>query len=104
MDRFTQTDITKLMNHINSYPRKKWNGQAPLDLFIQIYGQETVTLLGLEKIPSHSINLTPALLKKQSGKYAKKAGQSQHIKLCKTGCIYDFKKVVKYSPAFGIPS
>ncbi len=64
MDRFTQTDITKLMNHINSYPRRKWNGQAPLDLFIQIYGQETATLLGLEKIPSDSINLTPALLKK----------------------------------------
>ena len=64
MDRFTQTDITKLMNHINSYPRKKWNGQAPLDLFIQIYGQETATLLDLEKIPSDSINLTPALLKK----------------------------------------
>lgn len=64
MDRFTQTDITKLMNHINSYPRKKWNGQAPLDLFIQIYGQETTTLLGLKKIPSNSINLTPALLKK----------------------------------------
>ena len=64
MDRFTQNDITKLMNHINSYPRNKWNGQAPLDLFIQIYGQETATLLGLEKIPSDSINLTPALLKK----------------------------------------
>lgn len=64
MDRFTQTDITKLMNHINSYPRKKWNGQAPLDLFIQIYGQETTTLFGLKKIPSNSINLTPALLKK----------------------------------------
>lgn len=64
MERFTQTDITKLMNHINSYPRKKWNGQAPLDLFIQIYGQETTTLLGLKKIPSNSINLTPALLKK----------------------------------------
>ena len=64
MDHFTQMDITKLMNHINSYPRKKWNGQAPLDLFIQIYGQETATLLNLEKIPSDSINLTPALLKK----------------------------------------
>lgn len=64
MDHLTQADITKLMNHINSYPRKKWNGQAPLDLFIQIYGQEVATLLDLEKIPSDSINLTPALLKK----------------------------------------
>ncbi|MDD6154910.1 MAG: IS30 family transposase [Eubacteriales bacterium] len=64
MDHFSQTDIMKLMNHINSYPRKKWNGQTPLDLFTQIYGQETTTLLGLENIPSNSIDLTPALLKK----------------------------------------
>lgn len=63
MDRFTQDDITKLMNHINSYPRKKWNGQSPLDLFIKIYGQEVSLLLGLKKIPSDSIILTPALLK-----------------------------------------
>lgn len=53
-----------MMNHINSYPRKKWNGQAPIDLFIKIYGQETANLLGLEKIPSDSITFTPALLKK----------------------------------------
>ena len=52
-----------MMDHINSYPRKKWNGQAPIDLFIKIYGQETAAVLGLKKIPSDSINLTPALLK-----------------------------------------
>ena len=44
-----------MMNHINSYPRKKWNGQAPIDLFVKIYGQETATLLGLERIPPDSI-------------------------------------------------
>ena len=52
-----------MVNHINSYPRKKWNGQAPIDLFAKIYGQETATVLGFEKIPSDSIHLTPALLK-----------------------------------------
>ena len=62
-DGYTREEIRKMMNHINSYSRKKWNGQAPVDLFIKIYGQETATLLGLEKIPSDSINLTPALLK-----------------------------------------
>ncbi len=34
-----------------------------MDLFIKIYSQETATLLGLKKVPSDSINLTPALLK-----------------------------------------
>ena len=64
MDGLTQKDITKMMNHINSYPRKKWKGRSPIDLFRQIYGQETATLLGLEKIDPDSIFLRPELLKK----------------------------------------
>lgn len=60
-DRYAEEEIREMMNHINSYPRKKWNGQAPIDLFKKIYGEETATLLGLEKIPSASITLTPAL-------------------------------------------
>lgn len=64
MDHLTQKDINVMMNHINSYPRKKWKGQAPIDLFSQIYGQETSTLLGLEKIDVDSILLKPELLKK----------------------------------------
>lgn len=64
MDHLTQKDITKMMNHINSYPRKKWKGQTPIDLFKQIYGEETSTLLGLDKIDVDSILLKPELLKK----------------------------------------
>lgn len=62
-DVYTQEEIRLMMNHINSYPRKKWNGQAPVDLFRQIYGEEITKLLGLKKIPSDSIQLTPELLK-----------------------------------------
>ena len=62
-ERYTEDEVRLMMDHINSYPRKKWNGQAPIDLFIKIYGQETAAVLGLKKIPSDSINLTPALLK-----------------------------------------
>ena len=62
-DEYTEEEIMRLMNHIGSYPRKKWNGQSPIDLFVKIYGQETATLLGLNKVPSDSINLAPALLK-----------------------------------------
>lgn len=64
MDHLTQEDINLLMNHINSYPRKKWKGQSPIDLFTQIYGQETTTLLGLGKIDVDSILLKPELLRK----------------------------------------
>jgi IS30 family transposase len=63
MDHLSQNDITKMMNHINSYPRKKWNGQSPVDIFIKIYGQEITSQLGLAKIPPESITLTPDLLR-----------------------------------------
>ena len=62
-DKYTEEESMRLMNHINSYLRKKWDGQSPIDLFVQIYGQETATLLGLNKVPSDSINLMLALLK-----------------------------------------
>ena len=62
-EEYSEEEIRRLMNHIDSYPRKKWNGRSPYDLFVKIYGQETATLLGLEKVSFDSINLTPALVK-----------------------------------------
>lgn len=61
---FTQEDITLAMNHINSYPREKWNWKAPIDLFEEIYGKEITKKLGLEKIPLEQIKLTPSLINK----------------------------------------
>ena len=62
-EKYSEEEIKRLMNHINSYPRKKWNGRSPYDLFVKIYVQETTTLLGIKKIPADSINLTPELVK-----------------------------------------
>lgn len=61
LDSFTQEDINKASSHINSYPRKKWNYKSPLDLFIDLYGKEVTTLLGLETIDFRSITLSRAL-------------------------------------------
>ncbi len=63
MDPYSEEQITLLMNHINSYPRKKWNMRSPIELFSEIYGPETASLLGLARIPFLYINLTPKLLK-----------------------------------------
>jgi len=63
MDRYSPEQIRLMMNHINSYPRKKWNGRAPIDLFLEIYGQETAGLLGLERIPPEEVKLIPKLLR-----------------------------------------
>ena len=63
MDHLTQEDVNKMMNHINSYKREKWNMQSPTEVFIGLYGQETATLLGLKLIDKDSILLKPELLK-----------------------------------------
>jgi len=62
-DSFTQSDMIRAGNHINSYPRKRWNWQAPVDVFKSIYGEEITKKLGLEKVPLININLREDLLK-----------------------------------------
>lgn len=62
LDPYSPEQIALLMNHINSYPRKKWNNLRPIDIFISIYGEETAEILGLKKIPFLLVDLTPRLL------------------------------------------
>lgn len=63
MDHLTQNDIDKMMSHINSYKREKWNMRSPLEVFIGLYGQETADSLSLKMIDPDSILLKPELLK-----------------------------------------
>lgn len=63
MDHLSQKDIDKMMNHINSYKREKWNMRSPLEVFIGLYGQDAATALGLKLIDPDSILLKPELLK-----------------------------------------
>lgn len=63
MDHLTQDDVNKMMNHINSYKREKWNMRSPIEVFTGLYGQETATLLDLKQVDPDSILLKPELLK-----------------------------------------
>lgn len=63
-DNFTQEDINKMMNHINSYGRKKLNNQSPHLMFSLLHGYETLEKLGAILIPSNDIILLPKLFKK----------------------------------------
>ena len=63
LDGLTQNDINKMMNHINSYGREKFNYKSPIDLFESIYGSEIAKKLGIERVPTDDICLTPKLLK-----------------------------------------
>lgn len=66
LEPFSQQDISLMMNHINSYLRQSLGGNSPYDAarFWNV-PEDFFVLLGLEKIPSLEVNLTPSLLKKK---------------------------------------
>lgn len=63
-DNLTQTDINRMMDHINSYKRKKLNDRSPYETFSFHYGEEVLELLGCTPVASEDILLKPSLLKK----------------------------------------
>jgi hypothetical protein len=63
-DGLTQEDVTKMMDHINSYRRKKLNNRSPYEAFRFYYGEELLQKLGCHEVPTNSIILKPALLRK----------------------------------------
>lgn len=63
LDAFNQDAADLAMNHINSYPRAKWDVKCPIDLFIALYGPLIVQKLGLVKIELPSLILNPSLVK-----------------------------------------
>ena len=63
-DHLTQDDVNKMMNHINSYTRKKLNNRTPYDAFSFCYGKEILQKLGCQPVAANDIILKPSLLKK----------------------------------------
>lgn len=59
----TQEKVEKMMNHINSYTRKKLNNRSAHQLFSFFYGDETAEQLNMKAIPANEIILKPELLK-----------------------------------------
>ncbi|OEF98743.1 hypothetical protein BHF68_03545 [Desulfuribacillus alkaliarsenatis] len=60
----TQDDILLIMNHVNSYKRKKLNDRSPYDAFSFYYGEDILGSMGYVSVAAEDINLTPKLLKK----------------------------------------
>lgn len=63
-DTFRQKDITLMMNHINSYGRKKLNDRSPHSVFSFLHGTKLLNILDSELIVANDIILNPSLLKK----------------------------------------
>jgi IS30 family transposase len=64
LNGYKQDDIILMMNHINSYGRKKLNNQSPHQVFSFFYGVDILKKLGAILIPPNEVILNPVLLKK----------------------------------------
>lgn len=63
-NNYCQEDILIMMNHINSYGRRKLNDRSPHLMFSFLHGVDTLKKLDAEYIPPNDIILIPGLLKK----------------------------------------
>lgn len=63
MDGFSQDQIALMMNHINSYPRKKFGDKTPYEIFKTFYGQDILKKLDVTPISPDNVILQPTLLK-----------------------------------------
>ncbi|EUB18182.1 hypothetical protein HMPREF1508_1260 [Shuttleworthella sp. MSX8B] len=63
-DNLTQEDVTRMMDHIKSYKRKKLNDHTPYYSFSFPYGEEVLKKQGCSKVAIENIILKPKLLKK----------------------------------------
>jgi len=55
-----------MINHINSYGRKKLNECSPYAVFRFLYGDDIFKKLGAELIPANEVILNPSLLRKRN--------------------------------------
>ena len=64
MNEFSQLDINKMINHINSLARESLNWTTPYDLAKLLLGKDVLKKLNLIKVPANEIQLNKKLLKK----------------------------------------
>lgn len=61
---YNQEDMNLMMNHINSYGRRKLSDRSPHAVFSFLHGTDTLLKLDAKSIPKNAIILHPKLLKK----------------------------------------
>ena len=64
LEPLTQKNICLMMNHVNSYKRKKLNNRSPYQAFSFYYGEDLLHRLECFPVATEEIILKPALLKK----------------------------------------
>ena len=64
---YSESQIAKMMNHINSYGRPELGDKSPFEMFAFYYGSNVLDLLGVKQISPNEIILKPELLKENQG-------------------------------------
>lgn len=64
---YSESQIAKMMNHINSYGRPELGDKSPFEMFAFYYGSNALDLLGVKQISPNEIILKPELLKENQG-------------------------------------
>lgn len=62
IDPYTEKEVRKIVCAIASYPRRELDGETPFRAFEEIYGEGILEKLGIEKVDSRTVNLTPSLV------------------------------------------
>lgn len=63
LDKFTQDDIGRMMDNINSYSRPSLGNKCPYDMLAFLYGEELLKALGCHKIPPNEVIMNSSLFK-----------------------------------------
>jgi len=74
---FDQSDITLMMNHINSYRRKRAFGKSAYDKAMADFPKDFFEKLNLTRIPDDEVTLHPTLLRKRIN--ARKKGRDYRL-------------------------
>lgn len=66
MSSFSQTDISLMMDHINSYSRDSLGDKSPYEMFAFLYGQKILDRLGCHLIPPQDVTLNRSIFRKEA--------------------------------------
>ena len=61
---YTQEDISRMMDHINSYARESLGDKCPYDMFSFLYGKDILDLLECHRIPPQDVTLNKSIFDK----------------------------------------
>lgn len=67
LGKYSQQDITLMMNHINSYSRESLGDKSPYEVFRFFYGDALLSLLNCKTIPHNEVTLNNSIFK-ENGK------------------------------------